>query len=339
MMAANQLLGIAFTLISSFANGVEIPAGHVPTRLEPLAERLKQLDYERIELRRSGENRLYLFGKLDGRKRSVLVDTGWSYTTVSLAVAEKLRAHVATKPLPGDSVGGTNDVAGNVRISRLGLARVSFTNQPALAQDMYCNGQRAPFDVVLGCDFLFRNFALIDCANRRLYARSTEPSRESQLELENLLRRSGFLAVELKRANPLALTCRVRLNGEPVDLLVDTGAVWSCLDADLAKALGLKLLPVPRQITGVGTTGRRGFAVAKVNSVELGGVKMPGQNFAILELGDWGLATPGAALSGVRGILGAPELAAYCAIIDYHGLKLWLKPPSARRPTAAARPK
>ena len=43
--------------------------------------------------------------------------------------------------------------------------------------------------------------------------------------------------------------------------------------------------------------GKRGFAVAKVNSVELGAVEMRRLNFAVLELGDWGLAAPGEALA------------------------------------------
>jgi hypothetical protein len=129
----------------------------------------------------------------------------------------------------------------------------------------------------------------------------------------------------------VALTCPARLNGEPVELLVDTGAVWSCLDTGVAKSLGVKLLPTPRQITGAGATGKRGFAVARIDSIQVGGVEMRNQNFAAMHLGDWGLAASGGALAEVGGILGGPELAAWNAIIDCHGLKLWLKAPSARR--------
>jgi hypothetical protein len=196
---------------------------------------------------------------------------------------------------------------------------------------MVFNGQRAPFDIVLGCDFLIRNFAVIDCSKRRLHTRRTSPSSEQQAEFENALQQGGFLPVELRRTFPLALSCPARLNGKPAALLVDTGAVWSCLDTGLAKSLGLELLPTPRQISGVGGTGKRGFAVAKVNSVELGAVEMRRLNFAVLELGDWGLAAPGEALAEVRAILGGPELAACNAIIDCGSLRLWLKPSTARR--------
>ena len=296
-----------------------------------LRDQLVRLGYEQIELRRSGENRLFLFGKLDRRKHSVLVDTGWSFTTVSTDTADKLEVRGERKRSPGDALSSTNEHSSAVLINRLRLGSVPFTNQPALVQNMIFNGQRAPFDVVLGCDFLIRSFAMIDCLNRRLYTRHAKPSQEQQTEFESSLRQSGFLSVELRRASPLSLICPARLNGKSVDLLVDTGAVWSCLDTDLARSLGLQLLPTPRQLTGSGMTGRRGFAVAKVGSVELGGAKIPGQNFAVLELRDWGLAAPGAALGDVHGILGGAELAAYNAVIDCHGLKLWLKPLSASR--------
>jgi predicted aspartyl protease len=287
----------------------------------------QQLGYERIELKRSGENRLYLFGKLDGRKQSVLVDTGWSVTTLSPGAAEACRSPEIPRP---EFFPATNSVTHAV-MGSLHLGRVVFTNQPALVQEMTFNGQRAPFDVVLGCDFLLRHFAVMDCANRRLYTRRSAASEREQTELENQLSRAGFASVNLKRTQPLALSCPASLNGEAVELLVDTGAVWSCLDAELANRLGLKLLPTPRQLTGAGATGRRGFAVTQARSVELGRAKMGPLNFAALQLGDWGLASPGAALAEVGGILGGPELAAWQAILDCQGLKLWFKPPSARR--------
>lgn len=296
-----------------------------------LRDQLLNQGYQQIELRRSGENRLFLFGRLEGRKQSVLVDTGWSFTTVSTNAAKTLKLRPELELQPRDPFPRANADSPAIMINSLNLGQVAFTNQPALVQNLVFNGERAPFDVVVGCDFLIRNFAVIDCANRRLYTRASPPLAEQQTDLENRMRQGGFVAVGLKRTNPLALTCPVRLNGEPVELLVDTGGVWSCLDAEAATRLGLKLLPTPRQITGAGMTGRRGFAVTQAKSVELGGAEFGRVNFAALSLGDWGLANPGAALPGVGGILGAPELAAWQTVIDCHGLRLWIKPLAPRR--------
>jgi predicted aspartyl protease len=318
-------------LLLCFLLPVPSTRGAQAQRSPNLAALARQLGFDQIELRRSGENRLFLFGKLDGRKQSVLVDTGWSFTTISPTAAAKLKIQRKPELQVDNSHPDTKEQAPALLISKLDLGRVAFTNQSALVQDMDFNGQRAPFDLVVGCDFLVRNCAVIDCANRRLYTRHEPSSKEQQAELENALGQGGFLPVDLKRTNPLALTCPARLNGEPAELLVDTGAVLSCLDTDLAKSLGVKLLPTPRQITGAGATGKRGFAVARIDSIQVGGVEIRSLNFAALHLGDWGLAAPGAALAKVGGILGGPELAAWNAIVDCHGLKLWLKPPSARR--------
>lgn len=303
---------------------------HIPPSPN-LAALTRQLGYQPIELRRSGENRLYLFGKLEGRKASVLVDTGWSYTTINTNAANQLASRPDLKLPPEDPFSEAPQQTQAAVITNLRLGRVVFTNQPALVEGLVFNGRRAPFEAVVGCDFLIRNFAIIDCANRRLYTRVAPPLPEQQDALESRLRQDGFVSIDLKRTSPLALTCPARLNGEPVELLVDTGAVWSCLDAAVATRLGLKLLPTPRQIIGAGATGRRTFNVTQAKSVELGGADMGLVNFATLPLEDWGLAASGAALAGVGGILGGTELAAYDAIIDCRAARLWLRRPSVRR--------
>ena len=44
---------------------------------------LPGMGFETIELRRTADHHLYLSGKVDGRRRSFLVDTGWSETTLN----------------------------------------------------------------------------------------------------------------------------------------------------------------------------------------------------------------------------------------------------------------
>ena len=84
--------------------------------------------YEQIELRRSGENRLFLFGKLDGRKHSLLVDTGWSFTTVSANAVEKPRTPRGRESQPGDPIPGFTLNSDAVLLNHLRLGRVAFTN-------------------------------------------------------------------------------------------------------------------------------------------------------------------------------------------------------------------
>ena len=264
-------------------------------------------------MRRTGENHLFVSGRLDGRRRSFLVDTGWSFTTVSTNAARLL------KKIPAGSA------ADGVTLGNITLGDKSFTNQPALVQHIVFNGQPASFDVVLGLDFLRRNFAVLDCARQRLYLRREAPTVEAQKDFENGLRRGGFVELELRLKEPPAITAIAQLNGQTLEMLVDSGAAWSCVDARQRERLGLKALPSLVRISGAGRTGSRNVAVANVNSFRLGEVEMKRTTLAMLDLADWGFAAPEKTLSEVRGILGGEILAAGGAVIDCHALKLWVK--------------
>lgn len=275
------------------------------TGAEPgsLSATLRQLGYEQIELRRTGENHLFLFGRVNGRRRSCLVDTGWSLTTISTNTAHRLAT-------PG-------------RVDELKLGRVTLPNVLVVAQDLRVNGQPTAFDLVLGCDFLVRHHAVIDCAGRRLYLRREVTASEAINRLAADLQGRGFVAVNLTQHDPPALTCMAKLDGGEVELLVDTGAVWSCLDTATARTLGLRVLPSANRITGAAAAGKRGMGITTIKALEIGGWKKTGVNFAVLSLADWGLGTNGQVLSRASGILGGDELTASAAVIDCGQRQLW----------------
>ena len=299
-------------------------AAEVPVRLN-LEALVKRLGYESVELRRTGDNHLYVSGRLNHRRCSVLVDTGWSFTTISTNAARQLKRHdgsdvaSAVALFPKD---GNSEV---VWLDNLKLGPVEFARQPALVQHIMQDGQAAPFDLVLGCDFLIRNFAIVDCRNRRLYVRRAPPSPQQRQEFAAALDRCGFVAIGMKRREPLALTCQAHVNGEAMEMLVDSAAVWSCLDARQVRELGLRVRPTAGKLRGVGATGTRGVAVAEARTFALGDATLNGLNFAVLDLADWGFAAPGERLSEVKGILGGRELALFHAVMDCDESKLWVK--------------
>ncbi len=268
-----------------------------------VADIFPRLGYDQIELRRTGENHLFLFGQVNGHKRSCLVDTGWSLTTLQ-----------AEPHSPGTAV------------ETLKLGRTTFPNQPVRTERIVFNGQPAAFDVVLGLDFLRRNFAVLDCGRRRLFTRRAALPDEAQRDLEAALRGAGFREIGLRLQPVPALTLAARVNGEPLEMLLDSGAVWSCVDQRQCARLKLKPLASAARVTGAGKTGQRGVAVAEVRSLQLGEVELKDSTLALFDLADWGFAAPDKALSEVQGILGGDLLAATGAIIDLHRLKLWLQP-------------
>jgi hypothetical protein len=151
-------------------------------------------------------------------------------------------------------------------------------------------------------------------------------SNEAQCQLEGALRRAGFREIELRLKTPPALTLAARMNGEPLEMLLDSGAVWSCVDERQGARLKLKPLPSAARISGTGGAGWRSVAAAEVRLLQLGETDLRNQTLALFDLADWGFAAPDQVLGAVQGILGGDLLAANRAVIDCHRLKLWLTP-------------
>ena len=292
--------------------------GAVAAEHPNLARALTTLGYESVELRHTGENRLFLFARINGRKRSCLVDSGWSFAAISTNTAARL--------------------AKSNTLGRLELGAVSFTNEPVAVQDLRINGQPASFDLVLGCDFLLSHHAILDCANRRLYLRRTAPSIQETTARETILSNSVRTPVMLKLLSPPALTVTAQLNGHDTQLLVDSGAVFSCLDTKIARQINLRLTASPNQISGAVTHERKSFDIGNVKSLAIAGREIQDVSLAVLSLADWGIGPDGKMFSEVSGVLGGSELIASGAVVDFNSQKIWVQqsvPPASRFPTHA----
>ena len=288
------LKAVVAWLMTSLATGRPAPK---------FTELLAADEFAVIPIRQTADHHWYLSGKLDGRQVSFLVDTGWSETKVN-----------------------RNGEAATTNLHEFRLGRMTFARQPAEHGRVIMGGKPAPFDVVLGLDFLRRHSAVVDCAANRLYTRSSPPREVAGPALAESLRLTGRVAIDLRCREEMTLTCSGQVAGNPLELLVDTGAAWSCLDWRQAEAWGLKPRPSATRLSGAGHTGTRGLAVAEVKSLRLGSVEISKVTLGLVALGDWGLAQEGKSLSEVKGLLGGEILAAHGAIIDCGGLKLWLQP-------------
>lgn len=295
-----------------------VAAGH-PTTAAPDPQALSALGYECVPLQRSAEGHLYLRARLNGHRCVALVDTGWSFSTLAAQKANRL-FKMATRAAQGDAV-----------IERLELGKHVFHAQSVRIEPLLFDGQPASFDCVLGLDFMRRHFALLDCARGRLYCRRAAPTAAEQERLETLLHGRGFSPAGLALNDPLALTCRAGINGHPVELLVDSAAVWSVLDPRELERLNLRAEPTAARLTGAGNTGTRPVLVAEARTFAVGNAALKSARFAVMDLADWGMAAPRAPLPQVGGILGAPELRALEAFVDCHAPRLWVRSARIRR--------
>ena len=113
------------------------------------------------------------------------------------------------------------------------------------------------------------------------------------------------------------LVVPVRLDGHPLDLLVDTGSEGSMVTPEAAEQIGLRRDP-QRTTTIHGTGGTVVSANAEVRRFEVGALALYDQSLAVGPV-------PSAASTGVAGLLGADWLAGYDIDLDvpHHRLGLW----------------
>ncbi|HTL58254.1 MAG TPA: retroviral-like aspartic protease family protein [Candidatus Limnocylindrales bacterium] len=333
---------ISITLLASILFGLQYCDAADSARAGTLEEYLKGLGYEAAEFERTEHAQDFVEGALgDGRKHTFLLDTGWGNTALSKSAARGLKQ---LNPAADSRVQlvDSNTNAEIVLMGKLTLGQVQFLNQPARVEELRADYIRLPFDAVLGCDFLFRNFCLIDCYKHRLYAHKTPPSDEQTRALETTLRLSGFAEVPIDAR--FLLTVETEINGQQVRLALDTGAACDEIDDSQLKRLGLTIIKsdqattgslIPQDmgaaVLGVGSIGRHGLKVTKVNTFRLGSHNWKNLYFGVADLKAWHLAKPGTEGEAVKGLLCQPTLAAHGALIDIARQKLWLRPEKPSR--------
>jgi Aspartyl protease len=309
---------------------------------------LKQQGYEGLDFINADHKAPLIEGVLsNGRKARLLVDTGWSISTLSPGYARGLKTLGALGTPLEDPVLGIVTNQDIVLVDKLVLAdRAQFSNQPARVKELKADYIMLPFDGVLGLDFLLRNNCLIDCWRHRLYVRAGELPRERAEVIAQTLRLSGFSEVRLSRRRG-ALEALAEINGHPTRLLVDTGAPFNLLDQFQFKELGLTLVRYNQPSTGsyiehdastgiigTGAIGLQHADITKLDSFELGERKWKNVYFAVVNLKKWGAAAAGTPHEDIKGFLAQEFLAQNGALIDVSGGKLWLR---GTKPVGASR--
>jgi predicted aspartyl protease len=314
-----------------------VPHAAYPATGATLEDYLKNQGYEEVEFERTEHPQDFVIAYLNGRKHTFLVDTGWGMTTLSKSAARESKSINQTAPKPIEPPLASANSAEVFVMDKLTLGHVQLFNQAARVEDLRADYVQLPFAGILGFDFLWRNFCLIDCYKHRLYVHKAKPSEEQTSALDETLRRSGFTEVPLD--SRFLLTLQANLNGMEVRLALDTGAACDEIDDSELTRLGLttvrsdraptgSLIPqdLNAPVSGVGSIGRHELKATKVSSFRLGPRNWKNVYFGVADLKPWGLAKPGTDGEGVKGLLCQPTLARAGALIDIARQKLWLRP-------------
>jgi predicted aspartyl protease len=123
---------------------------------------------------------------------------------------------------------------------------------------------------------------------------------------------AGETAFRLAGPGGAALVVPVRLNGRgPYDLILDTGATFTCVDDTLARELGLR----ERRDAigaGVGVGGAGRVRLYRLDSLRVGGASAEGITVCGLDLAGLAKVSP-----GTRGLLGLNFLKSYRVTLDF----------------------
>ncbi len=297
---------------------------------------MKRAGFEAVEFK--WEHRAAVVeGRLTGKKRSFLLDTGWGVTTLDDRAARGLKTLGELNVKLDDGLGGQLSDPDIVLMEELTLGRAAFLNQPAVQRKLKAGASPWEQDGVLGMDFFFRNHCLFDCAGQRLYVRASKPSVETTDTLAKSFRLSGF--IEVPMAGRYGTTIDVEINGQTIKFLVDTGAFATIVDDSQAVRLGLKKLKsaspptgsriredVEGRVFGAGEIGQETLYASDVKSFRIASQPWRKVQVGVADLARWGVAKPGTRNPENQGLLGAELLVQHHALIDFTGSRLWFLP-------------
>lgn len=298
--------------------------------------------YEPVRLELTAGNKLVVQGTLGERKIRCLIDTGCSITSIDAAhvgrATELTNRSSFTLDAFGQRVGRQKNL---VALETLKLGRCQFTGQPASVRERTWTNRRsedAPIgsrisrnfsnadrdDLILGWDFIARNFAVIDCNRATIYFRGSEPPSALQVTIKGSLRLSGFDEIPLQKTNSNAGIVIGRMKGQEIRFFVDTGAGTTGFDRAEAKRLGLNSQNLHAEVVGV-SGGRSELGWAPTEDIHLADHRVGNFNTGIEDFSAINLLRKLGGQPPLTGIIGMDLLSRDEALIDCQGGRIFLR--------------
>lgn len=311
------------------------------SRGEELTRFMAKLGYAAVEMEIKDRSMLILQGRVNGRKATLLADTGFTFTTLDAARARGLPRLEPGRLTLEDPALGTVASSNFVLVESLEIGALKFYNQPARVVDLAIQvgsddarsleshaslggGRKTTrHDAVLGGDFLRRHGAVLRPGTGMIYLRASLPSAETSRALGETLTVSGMAAGPMTNEFGLHLYVSVQLDGHTASLFLDTGSLRTVLDAGFAARARMAARATGGELRGV--KGRKTeLNEWDVSRLQLGPWETRGYKVAVADLGPWGFNRE-KTQHEVQGLLGLELLARMDAIIDYGAQRLFVR--------------
>ena len=323
--------------LSRVALLIAVNLGSFCLAAEPGAGKLENylvsLGFEPIPLRNE-DYRFCAEGILAGRKYFFGVFTGVEVSELDNDAAPELKTLGNLHATLDDEVLGTLSDPTTVVMDKLTLARAQCLNQPVLRRPLRTTLGAVTLQGILGCDFLVRNHALLDCGARHLYIRAAAPSTNVLSALQTSLHRSGFgeLPIEFKKW----FSMDISVNEKPLHVILCTSSTMCLIDDAAAKPLELVAIKsgfpatdmLPHEFAGWGRDPSgvpRKLSFYKAN-LRMGPSQSSNACFVVTNL----RTVAGQLGDNWQGWIGMDQLIAKAALIDCCSRKIWFPPAPAK---------
>ena len=141
--------------------------------------------------------------------------------------------------------------------------------------------------------------------------------------LERELDAAGYSRIDLRRSSTGQLLATVRIGGQDMLMILDSGASGTVVDGKAAKRAGLADLVAGEGAAGAG--GRLETHFVDVGSVLVGDVVAQVSRVSVMDLSHVNDQLLAMGESPVDGVLGSDVLTQHAALIDYEAPSVYLR--------------
>jgi predicted aspartyl protease len=278
--------------------------------------------YETVPVHYGPMNKMIMSVRINGQPANLLVDTGSNQLILNAEAAELL----SVRPSPrGLRYLRFTELQGQLLpvgfVQNISAGTMNFGGSLVTLRGFNHSGSRrgaGRLDGVLGLDILVRYKAVINCRTRLLFFKIDKAPR---INLGAAAVSEKFTRVPIQREETGALTVLCSIRGQPMRLLIDTGAFVTILHERFVRSLGLPIEPT-RVSAQFGRGGSKRIDAARIDDLHIGAFKMRPDKLGVAPLPQFALQQ---GRSKIAGILGMDTLYICHAIIDLDGMNLFLK--------------
>ena len=276
--------------------------------------------YKAVRVQYGPMNKMIMSVRINGQPAKLLIDTGSNQLILDAEAAESFGVTPSQRGLRYirfTKIQGESLPVGFVQ--NISAGSMNFgSSLVTLRKSSHADARNAGFDGVLGLDILFRHKAVINCRTKLVFFKV---DRNRPINVASIAASEKFTRIPIQREENDALTVPCSIRGQPVRLLVDTGAFVTMLHEPFVKSLGLASEPT-RISAQFGRGASKRINAAKMDDLNIGAFKVPPKKFGVAPLPQFALQQGS---SKIAGILGMDTLYICHAIIDLDGMNLFLK--------------